>query len=55
MTKAAPKKPADAARANWVRIHLLWKLFEIEGEGALPVAGALLLGMIILFWTRFFH
>jgi hypothetical protein len=51
MTTKSPKKlPPSGYR---LRICLCWKLFEVEGEGALPAAGALVLGLIVFAWVVF--
>jgi hypothetical protein len=33
-----------------LRIRLLWKLLEVEGQGFLPVVGAIVICLIVVGW-----
>ena len=46
MTSKLPKNTPP--RAGRLKICLFWKVLEVEGEGAWPVAGALVLGLLVL-------
>lgn len=51
----ARKSRTPKPGVNRLRICLLWKGFEIEGEGSfLPVAGALAVTFLLLLWITFY-
>jgi hypothetical protein len=47
-TKTSKNSPPSGDR---LKISLFWKVLVIEGEGTLPVAGALLLGLLVFAWV----
>jgi hypothetical protein len=54
MTSRPPRKPKAplVLAVNRLKIRIPW-LFEAEGEGVLPVAGVLVLCLILVGWVVF--
>jgi hypothetical protein len=52
MAKVSAKpKSSFSFAVNKLRIKLLW--LEVEGEGVIPVAGALILCFMLMIWIIF--
>lgn len=50
MAKSVPKPTPAHMPVNRVRIRLLWKLLEVEGEGILSVIGGLAICLLVVGW-----
>jgi hypothetical protein len=50
MAKSARRPTPAHMPVNRVRIRLLWKLLEIDGEGVLSVIGALVICLLMVGW-----
>ena len=50
MSKSVSQPSPARVRVNRVRIRLLWKFLEVEGEGILSVIGGLVICLLVVGW-----